>query len=81
MSKINAHPDHLRQSGGKLGAVGGKLADGGEKLQTAGQNLVSHASGDRPGIGAVVAKERSAHDPAIPPPRGRGLRRRLGVAC
>ena len=56
MSKINAHPDHLRRSGGKLSDFGGKLADGGQKLQTAGQNLVSHASGDRSGIGAVVAK-------------------------
>jgi YD repeat-containing protein len=56
LSKINAHPEHLRRSGGKLGDFGGKLADGGDKLQTAGQNLVSHASGDRSGIGAVVAK-------------------------
>ncbi|EWM10156.1 rhs protein [Kutzneria sp. 744] len=50
------HPDHLRSSGGKLAAFGGKLADGGQKLETAGQNLVSHASSDRSGIGAVVAK-------------------------
>ncbi|WP_345033480.1 hypothetical protein [Kutzneria kofuensis] len=56
MTKINAHPDHLRRSGGKLSDFGGKLADGGQKLETAGQNLVSHASGDRSGIGAVVAK-------------------------
>ncbi|MFI9388567.1 HYD1 signature containing ADP-ribosyltransferase family protein [Kutzneria sp. NPDC052558] len=56
MSKINVHPDHLRRSGGKLSGFGGKLADGGQKLETAGQNLVSHASGDRSGIGAVVAK-------------------------
>ncbi|MFI9387894.1 DUF6531 domain-containing protein [Kutzneria sp. NPDC052558] len=56
MSGINAHPDHIRRSGGKLGDFGGKLAEGGEKLQTSGQNLVSHAGGDRSGIGAVVAK-------------------------
>jgi RHS repeat-associated protein len=56
VSKINAHPDHLRQSGGKLAGFGGKLAEGGQKLETAGQNLVSHASNDRSGIGAVVAK-------------------------
>jgi RHS repeat-associated protein len=56
VSKIDAHPDHLRRSGGKLAGFGGKLAEGGQKLETAGQNLVSHASGDRSGIGAVVAK-------------------------
>ena len=56
MSKINAHPDHLRRSGGKLSDFGGQLAEGGQKLETTGQNLVSHASGDRSGIGAVVAK-------------------------
>ncbi|QUQ68263.1 DUF6531 domain-containing protein [Kutzneria sp. CA-103260] len=56
MSKINVHPDHLRRSGGTLAGFGGKLADGGQKLESAGQNLVSHASSDRSGIGAVVAK-------------------------
>ncbi|MFC0548286.1 DUF6531 domain-containing protein [Kutzneria chonburiensis] len=56
MSKINIHPDHLRSSGGKLSAFGGKLAEGGQKLESAGQSLVSHAGGDRSGIGAVVAK-------------------------
>ncbi|MFC0432267.1 DUF6531 domain-containing protein [Kutzneria buriramensis] len=56
MSKINAHPDHLRRSGSKLSDFGGKLAEGGQKLETAGQNLVSHASSDRSGVGAVVAK-------------------------
>lgn len=56
MSKINVHPDHLRRSGGKLSTFGGTLAEGGQKLETAGQNLVAHASGDRSGIGAVVAK-------------------------
>lgn len=56
MSKISVHPDHMRRSGGKLSEFGGKLAEGGQKLESAGQNLVSHASGDRSGIGAVVAK-------------------------
>ena len=56
VSKINAHPEHLRRSGGKLSDFGGTLADGGQKLETAGQNLVAHASGDRSGVGAVVAK-------------------------
>ncbi|MEV6603178.1 RHS repeat-associated core domain-containing protein [Kutzneria sp. NPDC051319] len=56
VSKINLHPEHMRGSGGKLSAFGGKLAAGGQKLESAGQNLVSHASGDRSGIGAVVAK-------------------------
>jgi RHS repeat-associated protein len=56
MSKVNVHPEHLRRSGGKLAGFGGKLAEGGQKLESAGQNLVSHASSDRSGIGAVVAK-------------------------
>ncbi|GAA3436941.1 DUF6531 domain-containing protein [Kutzneria kofuensis] len=56
MSKVSVHPDHLRSSGGTLSEFGGKLAEGGQKLETAGQSLVSHASGDRSGIGAVVAK-------------------------
>ncbi|HTI22593.1 MAG TPA: RHS repeat-associated core domain-containing protein [Kutzneria sp.] len=56
MSKIHTNPDHLRRSGGKLSGFGGKLAEGGQKLETAGQHLVSHASGDRSGIGSVVAK-------------------------
>ncbi|WP_052395679.1 TNT domain-containing protein [Kutzneria sp. 744] len=56
MSKINTRPGHLRKSGGKLSAFGGKLADGGQKLESTGQDLVSHASNDRSGIGAVVAK-------------------------
>lgn len=56
MSKINAHPDHLRRSGGKLSSFGGRLAEGGQKLETTGQNLVSHASNDKSGVGAVVAK-------------------------
>jgi RHS repeat-associated protein len=56
VSKISVHPEHMRRSGGKLSEFGGKLADGGQKLETAGQNLVEHASGDRSGIGAVVAK-------------------------
>ncbi|MFC0429495.1 TNT domain-containing protein [Kutzneria buriramensis] len=56
MSKVNIHPDHLRKSGGKLKDFGGKIEQGGSKLEETGQNLVSHASGDRSGIGAVVAK-------------------------
>ncbi|HEY0501277.1 MAG TPA: hypothetical protein VGD48_36415, partial [Kutzneria sp.] len=56
MSRIHTNPDHLRRSGGKLSGFGGKLAEGGQKLETAGQNLVSHAGGDRSGIGSVVAK-------------------------
>lgn len=56
MSKVNVHPDHLRKSGGKLKDFGGQVEQAGEKLEQTGQNLVSHASGDRSGIGAVVAK-------------------------
>ncbi|MFI9381105.1 TNT domain-containing protein [Kutzneria sp. NPDC052558] len=56
MSKVNLHPDHLRKSGGKLKDFGGKIEQAGSKLEQAGQNLVSHASGDRSGIGSVVAK-------------------------
>ncbi|MFC0433846.1 RHS repeat-associated core domain-containing protein [Kutzneria buriramensis] len=56
MSKIDTNPDHLRRSGGKLSEFGEKIAQGGQKLETAGQDLVQHASGDRSGVGAVVAK-------------------------
>ncbi|QUQ69782.1 hypothetical protein [Kutzneria sp. CA-103260] len=56
MSKINVHPDHLRKSGGKLKDFGGQIEQTGSKLEETGQNLVSHASGDRSGIGSVVAK-------------------------
>jgi len=56
MSKIHTNPGHLRRSGTKLGDFGGKLADGGQKLNSAGQRLLSHASGDRSGIGSVISK-------------------------
>jgi hypothetical protein len=56
VSKVNIHPDHLRKSGGKLKDFGGQVSQAGEKLEETGQNLVSHASGDRSGVGAVVAK-------------------------
>ncbi|MFI9384967.1 TNT domain-containing protein [Kutzneria sp. NPDC052558] len=56
MSKIHTNPEHLRRSGAKLGTFGGKLADGGQKLESAGQRLVSHASGDRSGLGSVISK-------------------------
>lgn len=56
MKSFHVHPDHLKRSGGKLGGFGGKLADGGKKLDEAGQRLVSHAGGDRSGIGSVIAK-------------------------
>jgi hypothetical protein len=56
MSKIHTNPEHLRRSGTKLGNFGGKLADGGQKLESAGERLVSHASGDRSGLGSVISK-------------------------
>jgi hypothetical protein len=56
VSKVNIHPDHLRKSGGKLKDFGGQVEQAGEKLQQTGQDLVTHASGDRSGIGSVVAK-------------------------
>lgn len=56
MSKIHTNPEHLRRSGTKLGDFGGKLAEGGQKLDSAGQRLLSHASGDRSGIGSVISK-------------------------
>jgi hypothetical protein len=56
MSKVNIHPEHLRKSGGKLKDFGSKIEQAGGKLEQAGQNLVSHASGDRSGVGSVVAK-------------------------
>jgi hypothetical protein len=56
VSKIHTNPEHLRRSGTKLGGFGGKLADGGQRLESAGQRLVSHAGGDRSGIGSVISK-------------------------
>jgi hypothetical protein len=56
VSKANIHPQHLRTSGGKLKKFGGTVQQAGQKLDETGQSLVSHASGDRSGIGAVVAK-------------------------
>lgn len=56
MSKVHIHPEHLRKSGGKLKDFGGKVQQAGEKLEQTGQNLVNHASNDRSGVGAVVAK-------------------------
>ncbi|MFI9381108.1 hypothetical protein [Kutzneria sp. NPDC052558] len=56
MSKAKIHPEHLRKSGGNLKKLGGAVQQAGEKLEQTGQSLVSHASGDRSGIGSVVAK-------------------------
>ncbi|MFC0548445.1 DUF6531 domain-containing protein [Kutzneria chonburiensis] len=56
MSGFHVDPDHLDRSGGKLGDFAEKVSSGGERLQQAGQNLLSHASGDRSGVGAVVSK-------------------------
>ncbi|MEV6611858.1 TNT domain-containing protein [Kutzneria sp. NPDC051319] len=56
MTKANIHPEHLRKSGGKLKDFGGKIEQAGSKLEEAGQNLQAHASGDRSGVGSVVAK-------------------------
>jgi hypothetical protein len=56
VSKANIHPQHLRKSGGKVKSFGGTVKQTGQKLEQTGQNLVSHASGDRSGVGSVIAK-------------------------
>jgi hypothetical protein len=56
VSKVDIHPDHLRKTGGKVKNFGSTVKETGQKLEQTGQNLVEHASGDRSGIGAVVAK-------------------------
>jgi hypothetical protein len=56
VSKANIHPQHLRKSGGKVKKFGGTVKQTGSKLEETGQKLVSHASGDRSGVGSVVAK-------------------------
>lgn len=56
MADIELNPEDLSRAGGKLGDFGQKLATGGQKLEDAGQRLISSASGDKSGIGAVVAK-------------------------
>jgi hypothetical protein len=53
--KAKIHPEHLRKSKTKLKDFGGHVHQAGQKLDETGQNLVSHASGDRSGIGGVVA--------------------------
>ncbi len=56
MGKARIHPEHLRKSGGTLKKFGGTVEEAGQKLEETGQKLVSHASGDRSDVGAVVAK-------------------------
>jgi len=56
VSKVKIHPEHLRKSGGKVKKIGTAIKSTGQKLEETGQNLVEHASGDRSGIGSVVAK-------------------------
>lgn len=55
-SGFSIRPDDLHQSGSKLGGFGDQLTQGGQKLRTLGQDLVSHASRDKSGIGGVIAK-------------------------
>jgi hypothetical protein len=55
-SGFSLHTDDLRGSGSTLANFGQQVSAGGDKLQTLGQNLVSHASGDKSGVGAIVAK-------------------------
>ena len=56
MTGIKADHESLRSGGGKLKGFGGKVQQAGETLETTGQNLVSHASNEQSGVGAVVAK-------------------------
>jgi hypothetical protein len=56
VTKANIHPEHLRKSGGKVKKFGSTVKQAGQKLEETGQNLVEHASGDRSGVGSVVAK-------------------------
>jgi hypothetical protein len=56
VSGFETDPDHLRRSGGMLSKFGQTVGKAGEKLEGTGQHLVEHASGDRSGVGSVVAK-------------------------
>jgi hypothetical protein len=56
VSGFETDPDHLRRSGGMLSKFGQTVGKAGEKLDDTGQHLVEHASGDRSGVGSVVAK-------------------------
>jgi len=56
VSGFETDPDHLRRSGGMLSRFGQTVGKAGEKLEGTGQHLVEHASGDRSGVGSVVAK-------------------------
>jgi YwqJ-like deaminase len=56
VSGFETDPDHLRRSGGMLSRFGQTVGKAGERLEGTGQHLVEHASGDRSGVGSVVAK-------------------------
>jgi Tuberculosis necrotizing toxin len=56
MTGIKADHESLRSGGGKLKDFGGKVQQVGEALRNTGQSLVSSASNDKSGVGAVVAK-------------------------
>jgi RHS repeat-associated protein len=53
-SGFKIQPDDLHGSGSTLESFGNQVAQGGAKLQTVGQNLVSHASSDKSGVGKVI---------------------------
>ena len=55
-SGLNISPSDLHSSGSTLQNFGNQVASGGDKLQTIGDHLVSHASGDRSGVGSIIAK-------------------------
>ncbi|HEX4703789.1 MAG TPA: DUF6531 domain-containing protein, partial [Pseudonocardiaceae bacterium] len=55
-SGFRIRPGDLHGSGSKLSTFGDQLTQGGQKLQSTGERLTSHASGDRSGFGAAIAK-------------------------
>jgi RHS repeat-associated protein len=51
---LNLHTGDLHSSGDTLGDFGSRIAQGGDSLQKVGEDLVSHSSADKSGVGKIV---------------------------
>ncbi|HEY3606925.1 MAG TPA: RHS repeat-associated core domain-containing protein [Pseudonocardiaceae bacterium] len=56
VSGFTIRPNDLRNSAGTLENLAGQIGTGGQRMKTAGESLVAHASGDKSGVGSVIAK-------------------------
>ena len=53
---FSIRPDDLHGSADTLENLAGQIGAGGQKMKSAGESLVQHASGDKSGVGSVIAK-------------------------